>query len=302
MRLRIPASVLALVLAALPAAAQQPAPTGAPPTTARARGDTVAELRLRDGSVLFGRVLEQDAERVVFMTTAGVRLEVPRAQVESLRTTGGRAVDGAFWVEDPNGTRLFFTSTARPLRKGTGYISSLELVLPMLAYGVTDRFTIAGGTPILPEAIGRVWYLAPKYTVYSSERSAYALGALAFLQPEDIVDRGSFGIVYGSGTWGSRDHALTAGAGWGYYWTSGESEISPNPALMLGGETRISRRVKLISENWFLPGNSNDLFISGGVRFIGDRLSADLGVGGMLGNGTGCCVPLVNFVYNFGKR
>lgn len=300
MRLATFGTVLCLALASAPAGAQAPAPASPAPPAARA--DTVVELRLRDGSVLYGRIVQQDAERVSFVTTAGMRLEVPRAQVESMRTTGGRAVAGSFWVEDPNGTRLFFTSTARPLRKGTGYISSLELVLPFVAYGVTDRFTIAGGTPILPEAIGRVWYLAPKYTLYSNERSAYALGALAFLQPDDLADRGSFGIVYASGTWGSRDHALTAGTGWGYYWSKDESAISENPVIMLGGETRVSRRVKLISENWFLPGAESDLFISGGIRFIGDRLSADLGVGGLLGNGTGCCVPLVNFVYNFGKR
>jgi hypothetical protein len=281
------------------ASAQTPVPA---PVPAAARGDTIHEVRLRDGSVIYGRVVEETPERVVVVTSAGVRLELQRGQIESMRLTSGRAVDGAFWVEDPNSTRLFFTSTARPLRKGSGYISSFMLFLPLVAYGVTERFTIAGGTPILPEAFGRVWYVAPKYTLVHREKSAFAVGALGFVLPEDVVDEGSIGIVYGAGTWGNRDRAITAGAGWGYRWASGTSEVSNDPVVMLGGEARVSRRVKLITENWVFTGGETEGVISGGVRFIGDRLSADLGIGGFTGSGDGCCFPLVNFVYNFGKR
>lgn len=284
-----------LAVPAADAAAQAPVP-------AAARGDTIQEVRLRDGSVLYGRVVEETPERVVLVTSAGVRIELQRAQIESMRVTSGRAVDGAFWVEDPNSTRLFFTSTARPLRKGSGYVSSFMLFLPLVAYGVTERFTIAGGTPILPDAFGRVWYVAPKYTLVHREKSAFAVGALGFVLPEDVVDEGSIGIVYGAGTWGNRDRAVTAGAGWGYRWASGTSEVSNDPVVMIGGETRVSRRVKLITENWVFTGGDTEGVISGGVRFIGDRLSADLGIGGFTGIGDGCCFPLVNFVYNFGRR
>ena len=297
------AGLLIPVLALLaPVGAQNPPPASVPTAAKPAPRDTVVELRLRDGSVLYGRVIEETPERIVVVTVNGVRLEVPRAQVESLRVSAGRAVEGAFWAEDPNSTRLFFTSTARPLRKGDGYVSSFMLFLPLVAYGVTDRLTIAGGTPILPVAFGRMWYFAPKYTVAKRERSAFAVGALGFVLPEDFVDNGSVGIMYGAGTWGSRDRAITAGAGWGYVWASGTSGVSNDPVIMLGGETRVSRRVKLITENWMFTSGKTVGFVSGGVRFIGDRLSADLGLGGFTGTGSGCCFPLVNFVYNFGRR
>lgn len=297
------AGLLIPVLALLaPVSAQDPPPASVPTAAKPAPRDTVVEVRLRDGSVLYGRVIEETPERIVVVTVNGVRLEVPRAQVESLRVSAGRAVEGAFWAEDPNSTRLFFTSTARPLRKGDGYVSSFMLFLPLVAYGVTDRLTIAGGTPILPVAFGRMWYFAPKYTVAKRERSAFAVGALGFVLPEDFVDNGSVGIMYGAGTWGSRDRAITAGAGWGYVWASGTSGVSNDPVIMLGGETRVSRRVKLITENWMFTSGQTEGFVSGGVRFIGDRLSADLGVGGFTGTDGGCCFPLVNFVYNFGRR
>ncbi len=282
--------------------AQAGAPARVPSVAPPAPRDTVIEVRLRDGSLLFGRMVDETPDKIVLKTVAGVRIELPRAQVESMRVSSGRAVDGQFWAEDPNSTRLFFTSTARPLRKGDGYISSFMLFLPLVAYGVTDRFTIAGGTPILPDVIGRMWYFAPKYTVATRERSAFALGALGFVLPADLVDNGSVGIMYGAGTWGTRDRAITAGAGWGYVWASGTSGVSNDPVIMLGGETRVSRRVKLITENWMFTGGNAEGFVSGGVRFIGDRLSADLGMGGFTGTGSGCCFPLVNFVYNYRQK
>jgi len=303
MRALVMFGCLTAVLAAGRPLRAQSAPAAASPAAAKAAPqDTVVEVRLRDGSVLYGRVVEETPERIVLVTVNGVRLELPRAQVESMRVSAGRAVEGAFWAEDPNSTRLFFTSTARPLKKGDGYVSSFMLFLPLVAYGVTDRFTIAGGTPILPEAFGRMWYFAPKYTVAQRERSAFAVGALGFVLPEDLVDNGSVGIMYGAGTWGTRDRAITAGAGWGYVWTSGTSGVANDPVIMLGGETRVSRRVKLITENWMFTSGETDGFVSGGVRFIGDRLSADLGVGGFTGASNGCCFPLVNFVYNFGRK
>ena len=67
--------------------------------------------------------------------------------------------------------------------------------------------------------------------------------------------------------------------------------------VVAGFETRVSRRIKLVSENWAFPGGVG--FISLGPRFMGDRLSADLGVALGLGDGESVVFPLVNFVYSW---
>ncbi len=260
--------------------------------------DTIYEFLLRDGSTIFGRVVEQSTERLVIVTPSGTRVEVQRVQVERMRVATGRGEGAAYWSADPNLTRLLFTSTARPLPKGEGYLSSFMLFFPFAAYGVTDRFTIAGGTPIVPEAIGRVLYFAPKYTVLQRPKADYAIGMLGFIVPESI-EGGSAGIVYGVGTWGTPDRAITAGAGWGYFTDWSDANLSSNPVLVLGGEQRISRRVKLVTENW-IPLSASSVLATAGVRFIGERISADLGLGGF--GEAGCCLPLVNFVYNFGGK
>lgn len=288
--------LVAAVLLLLPVGAQAQGTVPATPVA-----DSVTEVRLRDGSVVFGRVIEETESRLVVQTTAGARVEIPKSEITSRRTVASRP-SGEVWPQDPNRTRLFFTSTARPLAQGEGYVSSYFLFFPFVAYGVTDRLTIAGGTPIIPGLIGEIFYLAPKLTVVDRERFSFALGALGFFAPE-VLDEGSIGIAYGAATVGRDDAAVTLGAGWGYAATDEDSGFSSQPVFVLGGERRISRRVKLITENWFGVNDGVSGFASGGVRFIGDRLSADLGLGGMIGaDDVGCCLPLVNFVWTFGGR
>lgn len=289
---------LSLVITAPRSVMAQPDTTRAPVADSTA----VLEVRLTDGSVVYGSILSEDGTHVVLRTVSGARLELRPEQIRSRRSSTGTVVKGEFWPEDPNHTRLLFTSTGRALGGGQGYVSAYFLFFPMVAYGVTDRFTIAGGTPIVPGGMGEVFYVAPKLTISQRERSAVSIGALAFGFP-DNSDDGTLGIAYGVGTFGTRDHAVTAGAGWGFRWGGGASSVSNAPVLVLGGEARMSRRVKLLSENWiFTSGSGGFTVFSGAVRFIGDRLSADLGLIGAAEDDVGCCLPMVNFVWNFGRE
>ncbi len=294
MRRLIAALFLATASLTHPAAAQERAAVTVP-------ADTGVEIRMRDGSVLYGRVVAQDANIVTLVTAAGARLDLPRGQILSARVTGVAREDGSYWPDDPNATRLMFTSTARPLARGQGYVSSYFLFFPMLAYGVTDRFTLAGGTPVIPGLIGRIVYLAPKLTLIEREKLSFAVGALGFFAPEDVA-AGSVGIAYGAATYGSRDRALTFGAGWGYLAASGTSDLSNRPMFVLGGETRTGRGVKLITENWLGFDDGVSGLGSAGIRFIGQRFSSDLGLGGAIGVESGCCFPLVNVVWTFGQQ
>lgn len=285
--------VLGVVLGAM-----LPVTTAAQESPAAAQADSVTEVRLRDGSVVVGRVERETETMVVIVTAAGTRVEIPRAQIVGMRRVVPRA-GGEVWPEDNNVTRLFFSSTGRPLPKGEGYVSSYWLFFPFVGYGVTDRITLAAGTPIIPGGIGKLFYVAPKVALYDRGRFSLSAGALSFFSTE-YINEGSLGIVYGVGTYGSRDNALSFGAGWFYADVEEEIETSNEPVFMLGGERRVSRRVKLITENWFAVNPGVTGLVSGGVRFIGDRLSADFALGGMTGVEAACCLPMLNFVWSFG--
>jgi hypothetical protein len=256
-----------------------------------AASDTLREIHLADGSVLIGRIESVTRDRVTVVTQAGLRVELDAAQIRSAAPV--RVREGRVVREDPTGTRLFFAPTGRSLDAGEGYFGVYELFFPFLTYGVTDRFTIAAGTPVVPGAIGEFGYVAPKLTIIRSERVNVGTGVFAGFAEGELG-----GIAYGVGTWGSRDNAFTGGVGFAF----GGGEFFDEPILMLGGETRLGQQTKLLTENYFVPGESGAL-LSGGIRYFGERISADLGIGGFFsGEESECCLPLVNVVYTFGRK
>jgi hypothetical protein len=258
--------------------------------------DTIMEVRLTDGSLLYGRIVAADGDRITIESESGARTEVNRSQVSSIRPTSSRLVNGERWSEDPNATRLFFGPTGRAMGAGTGYFAVYELIMPFLSFGVSDRISISGGTPVIPGAIGELLYFAPKVTVVSRPGVDFAAGALAFFVPDEDE---SLGLLYGVGTFGSRDNAFTLGVGVPFF-TGGDEPLSDRVVLMLGAEARASQRTKFIAESYFVPGESGGL-VAAGLRFFGERLSADAGLGFIVGEDAGCCLPVVNFVYSFGR-
>lgn len=289
----------ALLAAALLACALgRPAAAGAQVTgTPAAAADTVYEIRLRDGSVLVGRIVAEAGSTLTVQTQAGLTLTVQRDQVVSITERSGRVVNGEVWPQDPHATRLFFAPTGRAIPKGEGYFGVYELFFPFVSYGVTDRFTVSAGTPIIPDYIGQIFYLAPKYEVVRTPGISAAVGVLALFAPEEELD-GSAGLIYGVGTFGNVDRAVTLGATVPFVATTEDSDLGNDPVFMIGAESRVGLRTKLLTENYVVPGEGS--LISGGIRFFGERLSADFGVGlAVGGSDQACCLPLVNFVYSF---
>jgi hypothetical protein len=139
-------------------------------------------------------------------------------------------------------------------------------------------------------------YFAPKVTVMSRPGIDLAGGALAFFVPDEDE---SLGLLYGVGTFGSRDNALTLGVGLPFI-TDSDDTFGDRVVVMVGGEARMSPRTKFITESYFVPGISGGL-VTGGLRFFGERLSADAGLGVAVGAEVACCMPVVNFVYSFGR-
>jgi hypothetical protein len=67
---------------------------------------------------------------------------------------------------------------------------------------------------------------------------------------------------------------------------------------MLGGEKRVSRRIALVTENYLLPTNHNNVAYSAGIRFMGEKLTTDLAIFNTSGSDI-IGVPYVDFVFKF---
>ena len=275
---------LLLATAPHPSFAQTPAVT-----IAVAPADSTQEIRLRDGTSAVGRVDAVDGQRVTFRTLAGATLTIDAADIVSLATVEGRASGTEFWKDDPNPTRLFFGPTGRPLKRGDVYLGVYEIFIPFVQVGITDRFSIGGGTPLIFGGGGdRPFWLTPKFTVIARPKTQVAVGAMHMMN----IDGDSLGVAYGAVTQGSRDTALTVGVGYAY----AEFEDSGAPVVMIGGEHRVHRHVKLVTENYIFEEGG---IASAGVRFMTGRLSADLGLATPLGVDEFFVFPMVNFVWTF---
>ncbi|MBI5022336.1 MAG: hypothetical protein HZB59_12950 [Ignavibacteriales bacterium] len=264
-----------------------------------AQTDSTAEssykITLSDGSNFIGTILTETQYQIKLRTISNIEMIIPKDQIKSMIKYSGEIIFGVPYRSDPNRTRLFFAPTARSLKSGQGYFSDYELFFPMLAVGIADRITLAGGMSLIPGAEEQALYFAPKITAIHSEKFDVAGGVLFIHVPDD--ESYNFGIAYSVATYGTDRAALTCGLGWGFV----EGELADEPIILLGGELRASNSVKFITENW-IPPNSGVALCSIGIRFFGDQLAADLGLLTPLGGATKGFpfMPWVGFVYNFG--
>ena len=279
------AFLLCVFLAPVPPAAAQTLQTAQPPS-----GRTeLHELVLRDGSRVFGTIESETATEVVFRTHAGATVTARRQDIVSLRLVKGRIEQGEFLRTDMHRSRLFFAPTGRSLDKGQVSVGVFEFLAPFVQVGVTDRFSVGGGTPLVFgfDDDFRPFWVTPKFQVYNSEKFQGAVGVLHIFN----TSGDSGGIAYGVGTFGDSDNALTVGAGMAY------ADDDRGGVVMVGGEGRVRNNLKLITENYLWKDGNG--IISGGVRFLGERLSADLALAIPIGFDDFVAFPVVNFVYVF---
>jgi hypothetical protein len=291
-------SAILVGILVLAAGAPADAQTGYTPSTgagvqARQRVDLqvpvpgeIQRLTLSDGSEIFGRVESIGADSIVFKSIAGAAMTVPQSNIADLRIVKGTLVEGEFLPEDSHNTRLMFSPTARSLRRGEGYVG-FYYIFPFVQVGVTDRFSLGAGTPLIFSGGTRPVWFTPKLQVIAREKVQVAAGVIHITGFDDF----NAGIGYGVTTFGSDSNSATVGLGYAYI---GDNRA---PILMVGGEHRASRRIKFITENWLWRGGGRG-FVSGGVRFLGERLSADASLVVPLVEGA-VVFPVLSFAWRF---
>lgn len=276
----------ALAFAAPPAVV----PTDAPPSTPTKQQITLYEVVLRDGSRVYGMIEREDQSEIVIKTQTGAIVTAQRSDIETVKEVTGTLVHGEFMPPDPNSTRLFFAPTGRSLRRGQAYLGVYEFLMPFVQVGVTDRFSIGGGTPLVFgfDEGERPFWITPKIQILTTSSTDVAVGVMHVFNGGG--DGG--GVAYAVGTTGSTRGSLTIGGGLAYGNDGGRAGL-----VMVGGERQIRRNLKVMTENYVWKGGNGVL--SAGVRFFGERLSADLALGFPVGADEFFALPIVNFVYRF---
>ncbi len=257
--------------------------------------DNIQIITLNDGSTLVGRITKIIHNEIKFQSDLGEMtisidkiMEIKEVEDESFR-------EGKYWFPNPNRTRLYIAPTGRMLNKGQGYIYDTWLFLVGAAYGLTDNITISGGISIFPglSLNEQLIIVSPKIGINSDGPIEFAVGGMFITVPVD--DPVTVGIINAMGTIGSDDKSLTLGLGYGY----ADGKLGDKPAVILGGEWRFTRKISFVSENWMLPG-VNDAIISYGLRFFGEKFSADIAFANILDeDAVFPGIPYVGLVWNF---
>lgn len=303
---RNPSRGIALVVALLGAVWASPAAAQRVSLDSVRMNDTIVvhAVTLIDGSRIVGRITSVSADSVR-ISSAVASVTVARRTVRQVSQYPATALrNGELWAENPHATRLIFGPTAIPLRKGEGYFSDFWIFLISSAVGVTDRFTIGGGMSLVPgiDINENIFFILPKFTVVNRPKFTLAVGGLAAHvgvgsgDDLSVDDNRSLGVLYGVATTGSRESNLSLGLGWGYV----GGTVSDRPVVTIGGQHRISQRMALISENWFLPfDKSNGSVLSYGLRFIGEKIAVDLAFATPIEDAIFPGVPLLGFTIKY---
>lgn len=261
-----------LVVTALPAFAQQ---RPLPPVDSTA----VILFRLTNHKTHKGRVVAADDTSLTVVTLAWATLVLPRRSIDEWYRLHGTVTPAGFRPTDLTTHRLVYGPTARTVSRGVRYLADYDVFILAGGYGVTDRVMLSAGALLLEniDSAGKsgasgLAFADGRVGLARGRRVAVAVGA--FWGSLGNEGGGSVGAGYGVVTLGGNDHAVTVLGGYPFASRSFEKAA----IVMLGGEIRVGRRLKLMTENWKFPQISRIASVYG-VRWLGDDFSVEVGFG-----------------------
>jgi hypothetical protein len=232
----------------------------------------------QDGNEYFGRILSRDSATVVLRTDKLGDLTIRAADIKAIGPVDRtRIVKGEYWDQNPQSSRYFWAPSGYGLRKGEGYYQNVWIFFNQVSYGITNNVTIGAGIVPLFIFAGEstpVW-ITPKVS-FPVVKDKVNLGIGAMLGTVIGEENSGFGILYGSGTFGTRDKNITFGAGWGF----AGGEMTKTPTLNLSAMLRVARRWYLLTENYYIGLQEEDpvTLLSFGARYAPRNIGVDFGL------------------------
>jgi hypothetical protein len=232
-------------------------------------------ITLKDDNEIIGHIISADSATTTIRSLNGIVSVIPKSEITGITTLKGKIVGNEYYKPDPADTKIMLMPTARALKSGEVQFNAVELIFPHLVIGATDFWNIGvGGLPFITSGGGTmIYYFSSKLTPLNGKNAAVSLGG-AFIG--STSSRGIVGVTYAVGTFGDYLSSVTFGP----FIAFSSDEVYDRPAFLLGGQTRTSKSVTLLTENIFLFGNETEDFIcfpSIGIRFSGESLAADFG-------------------------
>lgn len=236
------------------------------------------QVETMDGNEYIGIILNQNAESIRLKTEILGEITIPRSEIKRITPLSAtKAKDGTYWLDNPQATRYFWAPNAYNLKAGEGYYQNVWVLFNQAVVGLTDYFSAGVGMVplfLFEGAPTPVWVTAKFSLPVVENKVNLGAGALLSTVVGEDAD-GSFGILYGISTFGSKDQNLNIGLGWGF----ADGEMAKNPTLNISGMIRTGARGYFITENYLIgtPEETVVLSMIGGRRII-KHVGLDFGV------------------------
>jgi len=243
----------------------------------------------RDGTTIIGTYDRSEEGNIYIKDLEGEEVYIPKVMVAQIHeVTDDNIKNGEYWFPNLHDSRYFFSPSAFGLRQGEGYFGHSYWMLWQAQLGITDEFSIGGGTTLL----GFPATLNAKYS-FNIQNDINA--AMGWFWVGDLFgwtgwDIGSIiNMPYAVATKGSRENNITLGMGYNLatpfddYRDNNESMLSEERLVLnVGGTFRTGRRFALVFEGWVLNGDGEFQLMGGpGIRYFRkiNRVTAKNGAG-----------------------
>lgn len=235
-------------------------------------------VHIKTGEIYKGFFISQNKDFLDIETEDGIRMAIPTQRIEKIESVTGQNIkndDKKGDLEQINAVRYMVGTSAFNYKKGVSYLRNNPTTFHR---GITDNFSIGVGTSLWALVFRTpIIYVNPHFTMPLGNNVHYKIGldAIAGVSFED-GDGGAAAVLNTGFTVGQPDLNMTATVYLGGL--SGVGTIKP--FYSLAGMARISRKLMVVSEGFYIPTKSEGDFgfVFYGGRYITEKASFDMGL------------------------
>lgn len=237
-------------------------------------------IRLKDGTRLKGRIIEQNTEQSKIQTQNMGLVTVPANQIVSMELEGKNKDESSQnYFENRFVNRIHYLPTAFPMEKGDVEYHNYFLYYNEISVALGSRVSIGLGTAIIPFVpINNVfpYNLKAKATLISTEKVHFSVSG-HFIGVNDA----NITLIIPTLSIGNKDSFFNIAP---LFYTG--NNVSGSFGLSLGYMKKASANLTFFSENFLALGNSNNTVTSlgAGLRFDRKRHAFDLGLNMLINN------------------
>lgn len=241
--------------------------------------DSLILFELTNGQRIAASILHEDERKFIVLTSRGTKDTLAKYRIIAQRTANkSDFVKGKLIFKNEYPYTYYFSPSALPLKKGTGYLSLPLFFACKSQYAFTEHFSMG----ITTSFVFFPFILNARYSMNLSKDLHAAISA-DYLKTDWYNPTELNGAIYATVTKGSIENNFTISMGKGFVYNPGNSKHSE--IVSLSGIKRISPKKSFMGECLFMfrDGPAVSILRAGGIRVSrGKKATWDIGLFSLL--------------------